>query len=546
MKFGSTPLDDAEGGVLAHSVKLERVVFKKGRVLSADDVAALRRAGRTSVVIARFDADDVNEDEAAGALARALAGPHVKLAAPFTGRANLIAETAGVVVLDRARLDALNLVDEAITFATVAPFEVVEPRQMIGTVKVIPFAAPRAVFERCLEIAQGTKTGSDPMVRVAPLAPHRVGLIQTRLPGTKESVLDGTVQATRTRVEALGSALIGETRCDHDAPAVAQAIQGFQAEGPDILLIAGASAVVDRRDVIPAGIEAAGGTVEHFGMPVDPGNLLLLGRLAGRPVLGLPGCARSPKVNGFDWVLQRLCADLAVTKRDIMLMGAGGLLMETPLRGQPREREKPAAAAKAPRIAALVLAAGQSRRMGRNKLLLPIDGTPMVARTVDALIASSATDIVVVTGHQADQVRAALAGRGVAFVHNPDFAAGLSTSLKAGLAALPADADGALVCLGDMPLVTPAHLDRLIAAFNPVEGRLVCVPTYDGKRGNPVLWARQFFAEMQALAGDVGARGLLERHAEALCEVAMNDAGVLLDVDTPDAFSAVAGAASPP
>jgi molybdenum cofactor cytidylyltransferase len=541
MKFGSTPLDQAEGGVLAHSVKLERVVFKKGRVLSADDVAALRRAGRTSVVIARFDADDVNEDEAAGTLARALAGPHVKLAAPFTGRANLIAETAGVVVLDRGRLDALNLIDEAITFATVAPFEVVEPRQMIGTVKVIPFAAPRTVFERCLEIAKG-----EPMVRVAPLALHRIGLIQTRLPGTKESVLDGTVQATRARIEALGSELIGETRCEHDDAAVARAIQAFQAERPDILLIAGASAVVDRRDVIPAGIEAAGGTVEHFGMPVDPGNLLLLGRLGGKPVLGLPGCARSPKVNGFDWVLQRLCADLAVTKRDIMLMGAGGLLMETPLRGQPREREKPAAAAKAPRIAALVLAAGQSRRMGRNKLLLPIDGTPMVARTVDALSASSVTDIVVVTGHQADQVRAALAGRGVAFVHNPDFAAGLSTSLKTGLAALPADPDGALVCLGDMPLVTPAHLDRLIAAFNPVEGRLVCVPTYDGKRGNPVLWARRFFAEMRTLSGDAGARVLLERHADALCEVAMSDAGVLLDVDTPDAFSAVAGTASPP
>ncbi|MBI3512480.1 MAG: NTP transferase domain-containing protein [Proteobacteria bacterium] len=542
MKFGSYPLDEAEGGVLAHSVKLERVVFKKGRVLSADDIAALRRAGRSSVVIARFDNQDVNEDEAAGVLARALAGPHAKVTAPFTGRANLVAETAGVVVLDRARLDALNLVDEAITFATVAPFEVVEPRQMIGTVKVIPFAAPRAVFDRCLEIA---RTG-DAMVRVAALTPHRIGLIQTRLSGTKESVLDGTVRATRARIEALGSTLIDETRCDHDAAAVGQAIRDFQPQRPDILLIAGASAVVDRRDVIPAGIEAAGGVVEHFGMPVDPGNLLLLGRLADKPVLGLPGCARSPKINGFDWVLQRLCADLTVTKRDIMLMGAGGLLMETPLRGQPRERERPSTAAKAPRIAALVLAAGQSRRMGRNKLLLPIEGTPMVARTVDALIASVATDIVVVTGHQADPVRAALAGRSVAFVHNPDFATGLASSLKAGLAALPADADGVLVCLGDMPLVMPAHLDRLIAAFNPVEGRLICVPTYDGKRGNPVLWARQFFAEMHSLSGDVGARGLIERHAEALCEVAMTDAGVLLDVDTPDVFTTVAGTALPP
>jgi molybdenum cofactor cytidylyltransferase len=538
MKFGPTPLDRAEGGVLAHSVRLAGAVFKKGRVLSADDIAALRSAGRAQVVIARFDADDVDEDEAAGAIARAIAGPGIKLAAPFTGRANLVAEAAGVVVLDRARLDALNLVDEAITLATVAPFDVVEPRQMLATVKVIPFAAPRRVLESCLEIA---RTGA-PLVQLAAFAPQRIGLIQTRLPGLKDSVLDGTLQVTRARVEALGSTLIDEVRCDHDSAALAQTIRDFQAQRPDILLIAGASAVVDRRDVIPAGIEAAGGVVEHFGMPVDPGNLLLLGRLAGRPVLGLPGCARSPKTNGFDWVLQRLCAGLPVTKRDIMMMGAGGLLKEIPLRGQPRERKAPSTVAKAPRIAALVLAAGQSRRMGRNKLLLPIDGTPMVARTVDALIASAATDIVVVTGHQGDEVRAVLTGRSVAFVHNPDYAAGLSSSVKTGIAALPEDADGALVCLGDMPLVGPTHLDRLIAAFNPVEGRLICVPTYDGKRGNPVLWARQLFGEMAGLSGDVGARGLLERHADAVCEVAMSDAGVLLDVDTPAALDALATA----
>jgi molybdenum cofactor cytidylyltransferase len=243
-------------------------------------------------------------------------------------------------------------------------------------------------------------------------------------------------------------------------------------------------------------------------------------------------------------VLQRLCAGLRVTKRDIMMMGAGGLLKEIPLRGQPRERTAPSPA-KAPRIAALVLAAGQSRRMGRNKLLLPIDGTPMVARTVDALIASAATDIVVVTGHQQDDLRRVLAGRAAAFVHNPDFASGLASSVKAGIAAVPEDADGVLVCLGDMPLVGPTHLDRLIAAFNPVEGRLICVPTYDGKRGNPVLWARRYFAEMAGLSGDVGARGLLERHADAVCEVAMTDAGVLLDVDTPDALKALAGEAAP-
>src|SRR5271154_6953643 len=111
MKFGATPLDQAKGGVLAHSVRLDRTVFKKGRVLSADDIAALRSAGRAQVVIARFEPDDIGEDAAAAAIAQAVAGAQIKVTAPFTGRANLVAEAAGVVVIDRDRLDALNLVD---------------------------------------------------------------------------------------------------------------------------------------------------------------------------------------------------------------------------------------------------------------------------------------------------------------------------------------------------------------------------------------------------------------------------------------------------
>jgi molybdenum cofactor cytidylyltransferase len=178
-----------------------------------------------------------------------------------------------------------------------------------------------------------------------------------------------------------------------------------------------------------------------------------------------------------------------------------------------------------------------------NKLLTEIDGTPMVARAVAAALASQARPIIVVTGHDGARVRAALAGKPVTFVDNPDYAAGLSTSVKAGIAALPGDIDGALFVLGDMPRVTPAHLDRLIAAFSPADGRLICVPTHRAKRGNPVLWAARFFAEMQAIDGDRGARTLLGEHAEQVCEVDMADDGVLLDIDTPDALAALRGEA---
>jgi molybdenum cofactor cytidylyltransferase len=310
----------------------------------------------------------------------------------------------------------------------------------------------------------------------------------------------------------------------------------------DLLLIHGASAILDRRDVIPAAIVAAGGRIDHFGMPVDPGNLLLLGRIGERPVLGLPGCARSPKVNGFDWVLERLVAGLPVGSGEIMRMGSGGLLAEIPSRPAPRAgtaapaaREKP----RGPRIGALLLAAGQSRRMGGpNKLLAEIDGVPMVARVAQRLLASRARPIIAVLGNNADEIDSTIGKLPIERVRNPDFADGLSTSLKRGLAALPDDLEGALVCLGDMPLVTGRHIDRLIAAFNPLEGRAIVVPTRRGKRGNPVLWARQFFAEMSQIAGDVGARHLIGEHAELVAEIEMDDDAILVDIDTPEALNA--------
>jgi molybdenum cofactor cytidylyltransferase len=391
-------------------------------------------------------------------------------------------------------------------------------------------------------------------VWVAALRPRPVGLVQTALPGMKVSILDKTRKVVDARLAALDGAPAIELRCRHDAAEVAAAIETLRGRGAELVLISGASAIVDRRDVVPAGLERAGGVIDHFGMPVDPGNLLLLGHIETTPVLGLPGCARSPKENGFDWVLRRLIADLPVDRDAVMAMGAGGLLKEIAARPLPRAEavetaplEAAAEVPRAPRIAALVLAAGQSRRMGPdNKLLAAVDGKPMVVRAVEAALASQAEPVIVVTGHERDRIEAVLAGLDLRGVHNPDYAQGLSTSLHRGLAALPDGTDGVVVSLGDMPRVEAAAIDRLIAAFNPLEGRAICVPTWDGKRGNPVLFATRFLAEMQEIAGDVGARHLIGAYPELVAEVAMDETdaghGVLLDVDTPEALAALKNA----
>jgi molybdenum cofactor cytidylyltransferase len=233
-------------------------------------------------------------------------------------------------------------------------------------------------------------------------------VISTRLPGLAEKVIDKTLKVTRERLSPAGAQIIAEKRIDHDAQMLARSIREMLDAGAELVLTFGASAIADRRDVIPAAIEHAGGRIEHFGMPVDPGNLMLIGEVNGRPVLGAPGCARSPKENGFDWVLARLLAGLPVGREEIAGMGVGGLLMEIVTR--PQLREEPVPVQK--KIAAIVLAAGMSRRMeGKNKLLEDFGGKPLVRHAVEAALGSKASPVIVVTGRD-DTCNSAKRSRG--------------------------------------------------------------------------------------------------------------------------------------
>jgi molybdenum cofactor cytidylyltransferase len=529
MKFGSLATTAAEGAILAHSVRAGERMLRKGRVLSADDIAALVSAGVSDVVAAQLAPDDVPEDEAAARIAKQLAGTNVRVAAPFTGRANLFATKDGLAQIDEKRIAALNGIDESITIATLPPFHRVMPRQMLATVKVIPFAAPRSVVE------QAERLLSEPAISTAAFHPRKIALIVTTLPTIKRALIDKTRSAIAARVKDIGSDLVSISEVPHTTAAVAEAIANVGGDA-DLILVFGASAITDRRDVIPASIERAGGSIIHFGMPVDPGNLLLIGKLHGADVVGVPSCARSPKLNGFDFVLWRLAAGLPLTGSEIAAMGVGGLLTEIPLRPQPRE-ESPMPP-RAPKVAAIVLAAGASSRMGRNKLLAEIGGAPMVRRAVDAALSSAASHVIVVTGNDAERVRAALAGQEVDFVDNAEFREGLSGSLKRGLSRVPDDCDGALVLLGDMPDVDTHLIDRLIAAFDPTENRAICLATRNGKRGNPVLFARRFFGEIEAIDGDVGARGLIGEYPDLMCEVEAGSDAPLIDIDTPEALDA--------
>ncbi|MEP7456178.1 molybdopterin-binding/glycosyltransferase family 2 protein [Phyllobacterium sp. SB3] len=532
MRFGPVCVRDAEGAILAHATVAGTIRLRKAHRLTARDIAMLGEAGVEEVIAAVLDRDDLDEDTAASAIVSGLEAAGVEAKPVATGRVNLHASRDGVFTVDKTLIDALNRIDPAITIATLADYTAVESGRMVATVKIIPFAVSAPLIRKTRSQLRGREAFA-----VHAFQPKKVALVQTVLPGTKDSVLDKTAQITQERLARSASRIVVEKRVPHNSHAVAEAI-GNLSHHSDMLIVFGASAMCDFDDIIPAAIRAAGGEVHRAGMPVDPGNLIVTGRLGEKPVLGAPGCARSPKLNGFDWVLDRLIAGIDVDNDMLAGMGVGGLLMEIPARPQPRE---PAPPSRQGKVYAILLAAGRSIRMGaKNKLLADFDGVPLVRRTASLVCASKVSRVFGVVGHMSERVRQALEGVDMELVENPHYADGLASSIKAGLAALPEDADGVVIMLADMPSVSAADIDRLIASFHKREGRAVVRATHGGKRGNPVLLPRTLFPEIRKLTGDTGARHLVE---SGLVDVVHVEIGTAADndIDTAEAMLRAGG-----
>ena len=535
MKFGPVPAGEALGCILAHGTLAGAGKIKKGTRLGAEHIEALRAHGIAEVIAARLDPGDLSEDEAAARLSKATCGENIECAAAATGRVNLYAKANGIFIVDKPSVDRLNRLDPGITFATLPEFAPVTKGQMAATVKIIPFAVSGELIAKVeAELAsQALKK-----IKIAAFLPRKTSVISTLLPGLKPSVVDKTLDVLKARFAPSGSQLFGDARVRHKEKAVAEAILLERERGSELIVVFGASAVVDAEDVIPAAIRLAGGVVEHVGMPVDPGNLLVIGHLGEVPVIGAPGCARSPKENGFDYVLNRLLANIPVTPQDITGMGVGGLLMEIPSRPQPREAAK---AVRKINVAALVLAAGQSRRSGpSHKLRATFSGVPLLRRTCETVMEAGFSKALVVLGFEHETFAAQLASLPVETIVNPLFADGLSTSLQAGIQAMDTDADGVLVMLADMPGITAADIAKLTEAFKRAGGTAIVRATDHGKRGNPVILPRSVFGEVTKLRGDVGAKPIIEGFEGRVIDVEIG-AAASLDVDTAEAISLAGG-----
>jgi molybdenum cofactor cytidylyltransferase len=331
VRFGAVPLSEAVGLISAHTLRSGEATLRKGLPITPDMARRLEAEGVREVVAVALDGEDVGEDAAAARLAGILAGDHLRCDPAFTGRCNLFADRPGLLLIEGERIAAVNGVDEAITVATLPAFKPVTEGEMVATVKIIPYAVPASA------LAAACAQGRGGALRVAPYRRRRVAVVSTRLPSLKDATIDKTLRVLTERLAPTGAGIVAEARVAHTAEAVADGLAQVIAEGrADLAILFGASAIADRRDVIPTGIERAGGKVDHLGMPVDPGNLLLLGSRGDVPVIGAPGCARSPKENGFDWILHRMLAEIPVGRADIVALGVGGLLMEIVSRPQPR------------------------------------------------------------------------------------------------------------------------------------------------------------------------------------------------------------------
>lgn len=338
MKFGPIPIEHAAGKILGHNIAGAngRRLFRKGHTITPDDLPALQSTGRSVVYVAQLEAGDVAENSAARRIADAVMGTHLYSSHAATGRVNLKAEALGVLRVDAPRLRQLNS-QLGITLATLPSQTAVPQGKMVGTVKIIPYAVPETAVATIEQLAK-----TEPLIWIDTLPPRKVAVILSGSPSAAERIQRSFDPPLRNRLEMLGSTLESITFLPlddaDDEAAMAKTIQQQANAGADLIILAGETAIMDQQDIAPRAVQQAGGELTCFGAPVDPGNLLMLAYLGDLPILGAPGCVRSPKRNIVDEVLPRLLVGDRLTQAEIIELGHGGLLEDVPERPYPRSK----------------------------------------------------------------------------------------------------------------------------------------------------------------------------------------------------------------
>lgn len=333
--FGKVDTTAAIGALLAHRIVTSKGTLRKGHLLSACDIRVLAAHGFEQIVVHRVEPSETDETTAAELLSQPFISDHIEARTAVGGRINFYSKSTGVFRANRSLIDNFNEVDDAITFACLNDFSPVGAGDLVGTIKIIPLA----VSKHSVGVAARAILTTAPIL-IKPFMPHTATIVSTLSGGLSTKTVAKTVRATADRLLFRNSNLVSEVVTDHSVESLADALRSLHAmqkHRHHLIIVFGASAVADENDVIPSAIRAAGGRVERVGMPVDPGNLAVVGKIDETFVIGAPGCARSPALNGLDFILDRVIAGEDVDRAGIARMGVGGLLKEIEDRTQRRE-----------------------------------------------------------------------------------------------------------------------------------------------------------------------------------------------------------------
>ena len=521
MFFGKIKVKDSLNCILAHTITINNKTFKKGTIISDIEKKYFSTNKIKTIVCAKLDKNDIHEDKAANLIIKKFQNNSLAVEKAFTGRANILANKSGLLVINEEKINSFNKISDDITIATLKNNCKVKKGEMIATIKIISFSV------KLLFINKIQKLFLKNALIINPFQNKKCALILTHYNNMNIKLNTITEKRIKERLKNLNCILDTINYCEHDTKDISKNINSNLKNKIEVIMVLGSSAIVDINDKIPEAIKLSKGKIIRFGMPVDPGNLLLLGKIDNTHVIGLPGCARSPSLNGFDWVLERVISDTNINKFDIANMGVGGLLKTLNLRDKSEKKNKNY------NITNLILAAGQSKRMKEiNKLLVKINNETLIEKIVKSSLESSANNTVVVLGHESNLLLKYLSNKNLTTTINKDYLKGQSSSLQAGLSALPEDCDAAIIILADMPDINFKLINQLIDNYNPDENKSIIIPTYNNKKGNPILLSREFFPDMLSIKGDKGAKDIIKKNKKYIKEIPQNNASVLKDIDT--------------
>jgi molybdopterin biosynthesis enzyme len=324
----SIPVEASVGAVLCHDItqiipgKVKGPVFRKGHIVSAGDIPVLLSVGKEHLYVYEPGPGILHEDEAALRIAAAVAGKNLRLSAPSEGRINFHAECRGLLRVDVETLTAVNCLEE-ISLAVLHSMQEVKQGQAVGGTRVIPLLIEEEKIARLEALA------TSPLVEVLPLRRARVGIVTTGSEIYHGRIQDAFGPVLERKVQDWDGSILGQRFTGDDVEMTAAAVRDFAREGADLIMVTGGMSV-DPDDRTPAAIRQAGADIISYGAPTFPGAMFLLARLGEIPVLGLPGCVMYHKASIFDLIVPRLLAGIAVTRRDIAVLGHGGFCAACP------------------------------------------------------------------------------------------------------------------------------------------------------------------------------------------------------------------------